>query len=111
MRENFIPKKNWSDFPVIVLTLWIKTFSENINSFKSKYKFGFMDGSYSVLCEQAENIKIYFPFGEITVSKSELKKCLLRACRVVMSSCEKREIKNESVENLREKFYYLKNLE
>lgn len=47
---NYFPDKQWTDFPISVLHMWILDILENIKNDTAEFDLQFMDGPYYINC-------------------------------------------------------------
>ena len=61
--EQSFPEKGWYDFPVIVLSWWLQSLENILNSpLGTSYEFGFMDGPFLVrgIKNESDALKLTF---------------------------------------------------
>jgi hypothetical protein len=97
------PERNWSDFPVIVLSWWAEALRDLETSARHEVKWRFMDGPFSLtLTKMAAGI------GSGGVTFAQLEGALLEPGQRVVAYCEQCKILTNDLETLRENVQRLK---
>ncbi|WP_256816642.1 hypothetical protein [Cytobacillus sp. Bac17] len=111
--HRFFPDEVWSDFVVIILSWWIKSFKGLlVSSMGQTFKFDFMDGTPVVLGKKLDpnHVEMSFEYDSekreiefIAICKlEELKNSLLTAAKKVLRAVERNNWGSEEINALRD---------
>lgn len=109
--HHYFPDEGWSDFVVIILSWWIKSFKGLlVSSMGQKYKFDFMDGTPVVLGKKLDpnHVELSFEYDnenrenefKAICKLEELKNSLLTAAKKVLRAVERNNWSSEEINEL-----------
>jgi hypothetical protein len=110
--HKYFPDPEWSDFVVIVLSWWIKSFKGlMISKPNVTYEFNFMDGPPGILAKRINDKDVLLIFCEdLTANRVveieavcsivQLRTSLLKVSKQVIRAAKREKWKSEDIENL-----------
>lgn len=109
--HHYFPDEGWSDFVVIILSWWIKSFKGLlVSSMGQKFKFDFMDGTPVVHGKKLDpnHVELSFEYDnenrenefKAICKLEELKNSLLTAAKKVLRAVERNNWSSEEINEL-----------